>query len=48
VKAIEVLPKLTKEVLQRIEAIFSSEPVGKRNAKDFQPEKNRRRDVLQY
>lgn len=42
------MPKLTKEVLQRIEAIFSSEPVGKRNAKDFQPEKNRRRDVLQY
>jgi voltage-dependent potassium channel beta subunit len=48
VKALAVVPKLTKEVLQRIEVIFGSEPVGKRNMKDFQPEKSRRREVLNY
>lgn len=48
VKAIDILPKLTKEVLQRIEAIFNSEPIGKRNAKDFKPYPNRRRQVLDY
>lgn len=48
VKAIDILPKLTKEVLQRIEKIFNSEPIGKRNAKDFKPYPNRRRQVLDY
>lgn len=48
VKAIEVVPKLTKEILQNIDTIFGSEPVGKRNMRDFQPQKGRRRDVLNY
>lgn len=37
VKALEVLPKLTKEVLLRIEEMFDSQPVGKRNCTTFQP-----------
>ena len=48
VKSIQVVPKLTKEILQNIDTIFGSEPVGKRNMRDFQPEKGRRRDVLNY
>lgn len=48
VNALKVLPKLTKEVLQRIEEIFSTEPTGKRNMKNFEPEKSRRREILQY
>lgn len=48
VMAIEVVPKLTKEILQNIDTIFGSEPVGKRNMRDFQPQKGRRRDVLNY
>lgn len=48
VKSIQVVPKLTKEILQNIDTIFGSEPVGKRNMRDFQAEKGRRRDVLNY
>jgi aryl-alcohol dehydrogenase-like predicted oxidoreductase len=48
VKSIEIVPKLTKEILENIDTIFGSEPVGKRNMRDFQPEKGRRRDVLKY
>lgn len=48
VKSVEIVPKLTKEIFQSIDTIFGSEPVGKRNMRDFQPEKGRRRDVLKY
>lgn len=48
VKALDVVPKLTKEIMQKIESIFGSEPSGKRSMKDFKPEKSRRRQVLDY
>jgi aryl-alcohol dehydrogenase-like predicted oxidoreductase len=48
VKAVNILAKLTPEIQNRIETIFSTEPKGKRNFKTFAPETSRRRDVLNY
>lgn len=48
VKALDVLPKLTTEVQQRIEDIFKSEPKGRFEHKIFDHGKNRRREVLKY
>ena len=43
VKALNVLPKLTPEVLKRIEEMFESEPAGRTNVKTLAPYTNRRK-----
>jgi len=43
VKALDVVPKLTPQVYQRIEEIFHTEPTGKTDYKKFAPFPNRRR-----
>ena len=43
VKALNVLPKLTPEVLKRIEEMFDSEPAGRTNVKTLSPYTNRRK-----
>jgi aryl-alcohol dehydrogenase-like predicted oxidoreductase len=48
VKSLEIVPKLTPEIQNRIEDIFKSEPTPKLDPKIFAPFPNRRRTVIKY
>ena len=48
IKCLDIIPKITVEVQQRIEEIFQNEPSPKMNSKTFAPFPNRRRTVLKY
>ena len=48
IKCLDLIPKLTPEILKRIDDCFSNEPDQKMNSKTFKPFPNRRRTVLKY
>lgn len=48
VKAVDLIPKLTPAIQNRIEEIFGTEPTSKTNYKLFAPFSNRRRQILKY